>query len=68
MDLSQARWRKSSFSNGNSGGEGCVEIAFLPDGQVALRDTKNRVLVPNVYPGADWSAFLASIRTGELPH
>jgi hypothetical protein len=65
VDLTGARWRKSSASNGNSG-QGCVEIAFLPTGEVALRDTKNRALHPHRYPTTQWHAFLTAIRTGEL--
>lgn len=33
------RWRKSSHS-GDTGGE-CVEIAALPTGALAIRDSKN---------------------------
>ena len=39
VDLTGARWRKSSFSGGG-GDENCVEVAYL--GPVAaLRDSKN---------------------------
>lgn len=66
MDLAGARWRKSSFSGGADSGTGCVEVAFLPDGAVALRDTKDRALAPHHYPGAEWRAFLAGVRAGEF--
>lgn len=65
MDLTGARWRTSSYSNGASGG-GCVEVAFLPGGDVALRDTKDRSRPAHRYTAADWTAFLTAIRTGEL--
>ena len=64
MDLAGARWFKSSFSGGNS--EGCIEVAFLTDGAVALRDTKDRSVAPHVYPAAEWDAFLAGIRAGQF--
>jgi hypothetical protein len=32
VDLSGAGWRKSSFSGENGNGDGCVSVAFLPDG------------------------------------
>ncbi|WP_086562273.1 DUF397 domain-containing protein [Streptomyces africanus] len=38
-DLTNARWRKSSYS-GNTGGE-CIEVADLGAPGVALRDSKN---------------------------
>ncbi|HEY1974834.1 MAG TPA: DUF397 domain-containing protein [Pseudonocardia sp.] len=65
MDLTGARWRTSSFSNGSTGGGGCVEVAFLP-GAVALRDTKDRAKPPHSYPTADWRCLLAAIKTGEF--
>ncbi len=35
-------WRKSSFSGGgDNGGGNCVETATLPDGRIAVRDSKN---------------------------
>lgn len=60
MDLTGAQWRKSSFSNGNSAG--WVEVAFLPDGGVAVRDTKDRSLAPHLYAGREWDAFVAGPR------
>jgi hypothetical protein len=65
VDLANVQWHKSSASNGNSG-TGCVEIAYLSDDGVALRDTKDRTLPPHRYPTAQWSAFLAGIRAGEF--
>ena len=38
MDLSNATWRKSSYSGGN-----CVGIASLPDRSRAVRDSKDPV-------------------------
>jgi hypothetical protein len=65
VDLTGARWRKSSRSNGSSGQEGCVEVAFLV-GAVALRDSKDRSLPPHRYPAEEWRAFLAGVRAGEF--
>ncbi|HEY1973251.1 MAG TPA: DUF397 domain-containing protein [Pseudonocardia sp.] len=65
MDLTGARWRKSSFSNGNSDGEGCVEVAFVAGG-VAMRDTKDRLRAPHRYPAPAWVDFLAGVRAGEF--
>jgi hypothetical protein len=56
-------WRKSSFSG--SGGNGCVEVAFL-SAEVAVRDTKNRSLAPHRFAAVEWAAFLAGVRAGEF--
>jgi Domain of unknown function (DUF397) len=66
VDLTGARWRKSSFSGGNGEGGGCVEVAFLPGGRVALRDSKDRTLPARHFTAAGWAAFTAAVRTGEF--
>jgi hypothetical protein len=58
-------WRKSSFSEGN-GGVGCVEVAVLPGGEVAVRDTKDRAQAPHRHSAAAWRAFLTGVRAGEF--
>ncbi len=61
------RLRKSSFSGGDTGnGTGCVEVAFLPGGGVAIRDTKDRALAPHVHTAAERDAFVAGVRAGEF--
>jgi hypothetical protein len=65
VDVTGARWRKSSFSNGD-GGNNCVEVAFLPDDTVAVRDTKDRSLPPHLYPAPAWHELTAAIRAGEF--
>ena len=57
-------WFTSSFSNGN--GNGCVEVAHLPGGGVALRDTKDRSLAPHRFTAGEWEAFVAGVRNGEF--
>jgi Domain of unknown function (DUF397) len=59
-------WRKSSFSGDNGNGGSCVEVAFLPGGGAAVRDTKDRTLPPHRFTGAEWDAFLAGVRAGEF--
>jgi hypothetical protein len=58
-------WRKSSFSQGNGGG-GCVEVAVIPGGEVAVRDTKDRARTPHRHSAAAWRAFLTGVRAGEF--
>jgi hypothetical protein len=56
VDLSGARWRKSSrSSNGNN--SACVEVAFVGSA-VAVRDSKNPAAAPLTFPAPNWSAFV----------
>jgi hypothetical protein len=59
-------WRKSSFSGENGNGGNCVEVAFLPDGGVAVRDTKDRALGAHRFTPGEWDAFVAGVRAGEF--
>lgn len=57
------QWFKSSYS-GN--GASCVECAYLPDGGMAVRDTKNRSGPILGFTAAQWQAFVASVRHGKF--
>jgi uncharacterized protein DUF397 len=61
-------WRKSSFSGSGGNGDGCVEVAALPGGEVAVRDTKDRTRRPHHHPAPAWREFLAGVRAGEFDH
>jgi hypothetical protein len=61
-DFTGARWFKSSASSVT----GCVEVAQLPDGLVALRDSKDVSKPPHVFNQREWKAFLAGVRNGEF--
>jgi hypothetical protein len=61
VDLSNAIWRKSRHSASN----GCVEVAFV-DQHVAVRDSKDRQGPALVFTPAEWDAFVAGVRDGEL--
>ncbi|MFF5272123.1 DUF397 domain-containing protein [Streptomyces sp. NPDC000133] len=62
-DISTATWHKASAS----GGEGnCVEVARLPDGGRAVRDSKNLGIAPLRFAASEWAAFHAGVLTGEL--
>lgn len=58
----QRQLRRLRSENGN----GCVEIAFLSGGGVALRDTKDRSLPAHRFTTAEWTAFTAGVRAGEF--
>ncbi len=62
-DLSHARWRKSRHSDTD---RGCVETAFLPDGHVAVRDSKDRSGPALVYTPREWDAFITGAKDGEF--
>lgn len=71
-DLSNARWFKSSYSNGQGGD--CVEVSYdfagavwnksnynLP-GVVPVRDSKNPAGPALVVPSTAWAAFVAGLK------
>lgn len=56
-----AAWRKATASQAN---DGCVEVAVITAGLVAVRDSKNRSAPPLIFTAADWTSFLVSARSG----
>ncbi|MBB5915055.1 hypothetical protein BJY24_003922 [Nocardia transvalensis] len=58
VDLSTARWFKSSRSASNGQ---CVEVAFLDGGRVGVRDSKNPDGPALVFTPGEWDAFLAGV-------
>jgi hypothetical protein len=56
------RYRKSSFSGLN----GCVEVALLRTGEIAVRDSKDTSLEPRVFTAFEWDAFVAGVKAGEF--
>ncbi|MBB5916938.1 hypothetical protein BJY24_005850 [Nocardia transvalensis] len=63
IDLSATRWFKSSHS---AGGKDCVEVAFLGDGMVGVRDSKNPTGPALVFTPSEWDAFTATVQGGRL--
>lgn len=61
-DLSTARWFKSS----RSGAKNCVEVAFLPNNVVGVRDSKNPTGPALVFSASEWDAFTAGVAGGEF--
>jgi len=59
-----APWVKSSYS-GPTGGN-CVEIAFLADGDVAMRNSRDPGGPALIFTRAEWDAFLDGARDGEF--
>lgn len=57
MDLTGARWRKSTHSSGNGGD--CVEVADNLPGVVGVRDSKDRQGPVLTFTPEAWRAFIA---------
>ncbi|MFJ3792692.1 DUF397 domain-containing protein [Kitasatospora sp. NPDC090091] len=63
VDLTEARWRKSSHSGG---GGACVEVADGFAGVMPVRDSKDPDGPALVIPAASWHSFVAAVRAGEF--
>jgi Domain of unknown function (DUF397) len=63
-ELPGVTWRKSRRS-GPQGGN-CVEVARLPGGQVAVRDSRHPAGPALVFTAAEWGAFVGGARDGDF--
>ena len=63
--LGNVRWVKSRYSNPN--GE-CLEMASLPGGEVAVRNSRFPGGPALVYTRGEIAAFLAGAKDGEFDH
>jgi hypothetical protein len=59
-----ARWVKSTRS-GPTGGN-CVEVAFLVDGRVAMRNSHHPAGPTLVFSAPEWDAFVGGAKDGEF--
>ncbi|WP_440102844.1 DUF397 domain-containing protein [Streptosporangium sp. H16] len=64
MDLTDARWFKSSRSGGNGGD--CVEVATNLPGIVAVRDSKNPNGPTLAFTPEAWADFITSVKTDTI--
>jgi hypothetical protein len=62
-DQVPVRWRKSKASNPTGA---CVEVAPLPQGDVAVRNSRHPSGPALVYTRAEIAAFLAGVKNGEF--
>ncbi|ETA00765.1 DUF397 domain-containing protein [Frankia sp. CcI156] len=63
FDRDGLSWQLSSYTNGSGA---CVEVASLPEGGRAVRDSKDRSGPILVFTAAEWTAFVAGVRDGEF--
>ena len=57
-------WRKATASGTN----GCVEVAPMPDGGVAVRDSKDQAGPVLEFTRHEWVSFLDGMAKGEFDH
>ncbi|MFF0500752.1 DUF397 domain-containing protein [Nocardia aobensis] len=58
-DLSGANWFKSTYSGG---GQDCIEVAFLAEGPVGVRDSKDRTGPALIFTPTEWDAFTSTVK------
>ena len=64
FDRTAVAWRKGSRSNGNGGD--CAEVADLPDGGFAMRDSKDPDGPVLFFTPAEKVAFVEGIKSESL--
>ena len=62
-ELHGAVWHKSRRSNSQGT---CVELARLPHGEVAVRNSRFPAGPALIYPGAEMAALLRGVKEGEF--
>jgi len=65
QDLSQAIWRKSSYSS--STGQNCVEVATNLPGVVVVRDSKDPNGPELLVSYADWRTLAGRLKAPQPP-
>lgn len=61
-DTSNAAWITSRACNNSA----CVQIAHLPGGMVALRDSKDTAKPAHFFDSEEWAAFVIGVKAGDF--
>lgn len=61
-DAGEGLFRTSSFCASG----GCVEVAHLADGSIAVRDSKDRGRPAHIFTSTEWRDFVAGVKHGEF--
>ncbi len=64
--LAQVQWRTSSFSNGLDPVSTCVEVAALPDGRIAVRNSNHPDAGAVFFTRAEMNAWIKGVKAGEF--
>lgn len=62
-DFSALMWTKSTLSAGNGD---CAELAQLPIGHVAIRDSTDKAGPVLLFDSREWKAFIGGVKGGEF--
>jgi Domain of unknown function (DUF397) len=61
-DFTNVQWIKSRMCSA----DGCVEVAHLKGGNVAVRDSKDLSKPAHVFDRDEWAAFITGAKNGEF--
>jgi hypothetical protein len=62
-DLANLVWRKSTRSNNSNN---CVEVADLPGGGKAVRNSRHKDAAVLSFTDGEWEAFIGGAKDGEF--
>jgi hypothetical protein len=60
--ISNAAWITSRFCNNSA----CVQVAHLPGGLVAIRDSKDTTRPAHVFDREEWASFITGVKAGDF--